>query len=87
MLKINEPAVLGAVFSLGNCLDLTDKKFLDIVNDIYGIYEIFHLTDQRPFDSVRALLPEGKPLYTGAIDCIPADHFVIWICYGFFFFL
>jgi len=87
-------------------LDLTDKKFVDIVNDIYDInaatmaaggmrmpinenpsedpdsfddvirrldcavikqvHEIFHLTDQRPFDSVRALLPEGKPLYTGA---------------------
>jgi hypothetical protein len=105
-LKINEPAVLGAVFSLGNCLDLTDKKSLDIVNDIYSIYaatmaargmrmptndnpsadpdsfdnvirrldcavikqvhEIFHLTEQRPFDSVRALLPEGNPLYPGA---------------------
>jgi hypothetical protein len=33
-LKIIEPAVLGAVFSLGNCLDLTDKKSLDIVNEI-----------------------------------------------------
>lgn len=28
--KIDEPAVLGAVFSLGNCLDLTDKKYIDI---------------------------------------------------------
>jgi hypothetical protein len=105
-LKIKHPAVLGAVFSLGNCLDLTDKKSLDIVDDIYKIYadtmaaggrqmpensnpssdpysfdrairrldcavirqvhEIFHLTDQQPFDSVRALLPEGKPLYPGA---------------------
>jgi len=105
-LKIKEPAVLGAVFSLGNCLDLTDKKSLDIVNDIYRIYadsmaaggrrmpensnpssdpksfdriirrldcavikqvhEIFHLAEQQPFDSVRALLPEGEPLYPGA---------------------
>jgi len=30
-LKIPKPAVLGAVFSLGNCLDLTDKKFIDLV--------------------------------------------------------
>ena len=91
---------------LGNCLDLTDKKYLDIVNAVYGIYaatmaaggmrmpkndnppadpdsldnvirrldcavikqvhEIFYLADQRPFDSVRALLPEGIPLYPGA---------------------
>lgn len=30
-LRISKPAVLGAVFSLGNCLDLTDKKFIDLV--------------------------------------------------------
>lgn len=29
--KINKPAVLGAVFCLGHCLDLTDQSSLDIV--------------------------------------------------------
>lgn len=105
-LKIKKPVVLDAVFSLGNCLDLTDKKSLDIVKTVYDIYadtfdsqgkvmpvntnpssdpyskdkiirhldcavikkthEIFHQEGLPPFDSVRALLPEGKELYTGA---------------------
>jgi hypothetical protein len=105
-LKIKEPAVLGAVFSLGNCLDLTDKKSLDIVKTVYGIYrdsfasqgkvmpvnsnpssdpyskdhiirrldcavikkvhESFFKEGLPPFDSVRALFPEGDALYTGA---------------------
>jgi hypothetical protein len=29
---------------------------------IKQVHEIFHLTDQRPFDSVRALLPDGRGL-------------------------
>lgn len=33
--KINTPAVLGAVFSLGNCLDLSDKRFIDLVKISY----------------------------------------------------
>ncbi|SFN41183.1 hypothetical protein SAMN05428949_2747 [Chitinophaga sp. YR627] len=36
-LKINDPAVLGAVFSLGNCLDLTDKKYIDLLQDSFNI--------------------------------------------------
>jgi hypothetical protein len=27
--RIKRPSVLGAVFSLGHCLDLTDKKWVD----------------------------------------------------------
>jgi hypothetical protein len=105
-LKIGKPAVLGAVFSLGNCLDLTDKNSLDIVKTAYEIYaesftsrskkiptnsnpttdpsskdkiirrldcaviktvhEVFHYAGLPSFDSVRALLPEGQELYTGA---------------------
>jgi hypothetical protein len=33
--KIKKPAVLGAVFSLGNCLDLTDKKWIDLTKYSY----------------------------------------------------
>ena len=105
-LKIKNPAVLGAVFSLGNCLDLTDKKFIDLVkmaftsrvkefmlqeremplntnpsnhphsNDkiirrldcsvIKAVHSIAHSAGRRPFDSVRALFPEGNQLYEGA---------------------
>jgi hypothetical protein len=34
-MKIIKPAVLGAIFSLGNCLDLTDKKWIDLVKLSY----------------------------------------------------
>lgn len=33
--KIAKPAVLGAVFSLGNCLDLSDKRFIDLIQLSY----------------------------------------------------
>lgn len=33
--RIKTPAVLGAVFSLGNCLDLSDKRFIDLVRISY----------------------------------------------------
>jgi hypothetical protein len=33
--KIGKPAVLGAVFSLGNCLDLSDKRFIDLIQLSY----------------------------------------------------
>lgn len=35
---IKEPAVLGAVFSLGNCLDLTDRKWIELVKYSYQTY-------------------------------------------------
>jgi hypothetical protein len=50
--KIKKPAVLGAVFSLGNCLDLTDKKSLDIVKAIYELYA-------QPFTSGGKEMPKN----------------------------
>lgn len=35
-----EPAVLGAVFSLGNCLDLSDKECIDLVKHSYNGLEM-----------------------------------------------
>ena len=104
--KIKRPAILGAVFSLGHCLDLTEKQSLDIVKIAYQFYadsirsqgkkmpvnsnpieavnsrdniirrldcaviktvhDLIHQEDLPPFDSVRALLPEGDELYDGA---------------------
>ncbi|MBX7045033.1 MAG: hypothetical protein K1X86_04270 [Ignavibacteria bacterium] len=33
--KINNPTVLGAVLSLGNCLDLLDSKSIEVVRNAY----------------------------------------------------
>lgn len=35
--KIESPAVLGAVFSLGKCLDLTDKYYIEHVKGSYDL--------------------------------------------------
>jgi hypothetical protein len=37
--QIKNPAVLGAFFSLGNCLDFTDKKSLDLLKISYDTLE------------------------------------------------
>jgi len=34
--KIDNPSVLGAVFSLGNCLDFTDKKYIDLLKGSFN---------------------------------------------------
>nr|WP_295876415.1 hypothetical protein [uncultured Chitinophaga sp.] len=33
--KIKVPSVLGAILDLNNCLDLTDKRWIDLVKDSY----------------------------------------------------
>ncbi|RAJ11129.1 hypothetical protein LX64_00737 [Chitinophaga skermanii] len=38
-LQIKKPAVLGAVFCLGDCLDLTDKKNIDLLKVSYDTFE------------------------------------------------
>lgn len=35
--KIKNPAVIGAIFSLGNCLDFTEKKWINSVKYSYNI--------------------------------------------------
>lgn len=95
-----KPAVIGAVISLGNCLNLADYKSNDILktgyeilkyelelnekelpvnrnikgNDdllyrdldcavIQRIHQYNREKDKRPFDSVRGIFLEGKPVY------------------------
>lgn len=35
-INIEHPAVLGAVFNLGNCLDFTDKKYIDLLKSSFN---------------------------------------------------
>ncbi len=37
--KIDKLSVIGAVFSLGNCLDLTDKKYIELLRYSYETLE------------------------------------------------
>ncbi|WP_343671970.1 hypothetical protein [Chitinophaga sp.] len=53
--KIESPSVLGAVFSLGNCLDLTDKSYIDRVRKSY-----FSL--KATFSETNTPLPKNRPV-------------------------
>ena len=96
--QVKTPAVLGAVLSLGNCLDLLDEQGIVIVREAHEDFLRFFRDDplpentlgpdrilrkldcavinslherliekgQPPFDSVRAMFPEGEPLYDKA---------------------
>lgn len=45
---IKSPAVIGAVFSLGNCLDPTDKKWLDLIRYSYDtVQKSFLITGRK----------------------------------------
>lgn len=50
--SIKTPGVVGAVFSLGHCLDLTDKKWLDVVR--YSFESV-----KRSFEDIGAPPPEN----------------------------
>ena len=102
---IEDPAVVGAVIDPGFCLNLTDSRYIDLVETEYRLMEaeflvagiempknegrtedrlfrrldravIEHLhsriaasapeSDFEPFDSVRGLFSEGRPVYEGA---------------------
>ncbi|RFM37074.1 hypothetical protein [Chitinophaga silvisoli] len=52
--KIEHPAVLGAAFSLGNCLDLTDKFYIDRVRDSYSNLLL-------TLNETNTPLPKNKP--------------------------
>ncbi|NJL32404.1 MAG: hypothetical protein HC898_12750 [Phycisphaerales bacterium] len=63
--KINEPAVVGAVINLGNCLNLLDARNLELVKNSYEIMK----------DSIRLYrkrMPRnigGKDLLQRNLDC------------------
>lgn len=44
---IKRPAVLGAIFNLGNCLDLTDKVGIDLVRISYEILKTSAQLEQK----------------------------------------
>ncbi|WPQ65167.1 hypothetical protein SIO70_09955 [Chitinophaga sancti] len=52
--KIENPAVLGAALSLGNCLDLTDKLHIDKIRESYHFLK-------DTFSKTNTPLPKNRP--------------------------
>lgn len=93
---IKQPAVIGAVIDLGNCLNMLDTGSIRRVKEAHEFYicvcktlnkpleenknskrnldcsvmEMLHVFTKSakltPYDTVRAMFPEGEPLYEGA---------------------
>lgn len=59
--KIKEKFVLGAILELGNCLDLLDQKYIDLLSAAHE-YTISSLTD------LGRTIPENKRTHTGDFD-------------------
>jgi hypothetical protein len=61
--RIIKPAVIGAVIDLGNCLDLAERKYTDLVKDAYIEYKEF--TEKKGL-----LMPSNKDGFNGDKDMV-----------------
>lgn len=99
-LKIDQPAVIGAVIDLGNCFNLVDSRYIELLSEGHTLFtksvekaglklpkntvrdesgntlkrnldcaviQTIHTSrkkkGEKPFDTVRGVFVEGKPLY------------------------
>lgn len=68
--KIDVPAVIGAVIDLGNCLNLTDSKYIELLEGEYDLLRADFKAQHRELPSNR--LGHDKLLRT--LDCAVISH-------------
>lgn len=68
---IKTPAVLGAIFSLGHCLDLTDKEGIDLVKFSYETLNQSAKLEQKalPRNTNPKENPDSKDKIIRRLDC------------------
>ncbi len=68
--SIKEPCVIGAIFTLGNCFDLTVRENLDLLSDIHSAYVTAQQAAGLPIP-VNKDSPRGasKNRVMRALDC------------------
>lgn len=64
--KLKTPAVLGAVLHLGQCFDLLDAEYTDVLAEAYPTFEEF-------MDICGEPLPKNRPLHAGDDDILLRD--------------
>ena len=73
--KVIEPAVIGVILDLGNCLNLTDSRHQDVIREksrkldcavINAAVELNKEKGYPDFDSIRSPYFEGEPIYPNA---------------------
>ena len=73
--SLNEPFVIGVVYTLGNCLDLTDKRFIDLLREDYPLFEKDLKLADQPIPQNTDL--KGSPNPCGILrklDCSLIQH-------------
>ena len=67
--KVNEPAVLGAFIDLGNCLDLLDSKYLNLLKTIgYPAANLFFKKSGLPMPQNESV-GQTEDLLLRRLDC------------------
>lgn len=61
--KIKEPAVIGAVIELGNCLDLTDQVSLDLLQEMHSVFKAL-------YEELGLTLPVNEKVKEGDDDLL-----------------
>lgn len=73
--KINEPAVLGAVIDLRNCLDLVSREDIELVRSAYGSYEQLRAKAGLPLASNKPIPNDSEgPSLLRFLDCAVLRH-------------
>ncbi len=68
--RVKKPAVLGAVITLGNCLDLLDHKNLNIVRESYEYFmELCTATNSKAPENRKPASADGNDKFIRNLDC------------------
>lgn len=74
--RIEEPAVIGAVIDLGNCLNLTDSRCIALLKDEYDALK-------QEYESLGHDLPENsgrtEDKLLRKLDCAVVEHLHGWM--------
>lgn len=67
--KIKDPAVVGAVIELGNCLDLTDQASLDLLKEMYKPFNDTMFAAGLPMPENKGSSEDDQDLLLRYLDC------------------
>jgi hypothetical protein len=79
---VTKPSVLGAVFTLGKCLDLLDSQYLELLRESYKTLDI-------AFKRANLSLPQNtnvkgsNDLLLRKLDCLVIEHLMSMVGDGF----
>jgi len=72
---LKEPAVVGAVLSLGKCLDLLDSAYIDLLKKSYQLFKIDAEKLDKPIPkNVNHLSDAGKDRVLRYLDCAVIEY-------------